>query len=185
MLNKSFLEGKKIYLRPLTANDINDNYISWLNDSEVCKYNSHHAFPYNKHKAEEYLKNISLSKEILVLAIITKRSEKHIGNISLQQIDLLNSSAEFAILLGDKNYWGKGIAKEASVLIVNHGFKELNLHRIYCGTSSENIAMQKLAEFLGMSEEGRRKEAQFKNGRYNDILEFGILKKDFFKKCKN
>lgn len=182
MLNKSFLEGEGIYLRPLVANDINDNYISWLNDAEVCKYNSHHIFPYNKHKAEEYLKSISLSENVLVLAMIAKESKKHIGNISLQHIDLLNNSAEFAILLGDKDYWGKGMAKEASLLIVKHGFLELNLHRIYCGTASENIAMQKLANFLGMSEEGRRKEAQYKNGKYNDIIEFGILKEDFLKK---
>jgi RimJ/RimL family protein N-acetyltransferase len=182
MSNKPFIEGEKIYLRPLASDDINDNYINWLNDSEVCKYNSHHIFPYNKHKAEEYLKSISLSGDMLVLAMIAKESEKHIGNISLQHIDLLNNSAEFAILLGDKDYWGKGIAKEASLLIVKHGFLELNLHRIYCGTASENIAMQKLANFLGMSEEGRRKEAQFKNGKYNDIIEYGVLKEDFLKK---
>lgn len=184
MSNKPFIEGEKIYLRPLASDDINDNYISWLNDSEVCEYNSHHIFPYNKHKAEEYLKSISLSKDMLVLAMISKEGEKHIGNISLQHIDLLNNSAEFAILLGDKNYWGKGIAKEASLLIAKHGFLELNLHRIYCGTAAKNIAMQKLAEFIGMTIEGRRKDAQLKSGKYNDIVEYGVLREDFFKKHK-
>lgn len=181
MESRPFLEGNSIYLRPLAISDINENYIGWLNDGEVCKYNSHRVFPYNKHRAEEYLKSVSLSKNSLVLAIIVKRGKKHIGNISLQQIDFINRSAEFAILMGDKKYWGKGIAKEASLLILNHGFSELNLHRIYCGTASENIAMQKLAEFLSMSEEGRRKEAQFKNGKFNDIIEYGILEKDFLK----
>ena len=182
MSSQPFLEGKEVYLRPLSISDVNENYISWLNDGEVCKYNSHHVFPYDKYQAEEYVKKISLAKEMLILAIIRKNEEKHIGNVALQKIDLLNSNAEFAILLGDKNYWGRGIAKEASLLVMNHGFLELNLHRIYCGTAAENIAMRKLAAFLGMSEEGRKKEAQFKNGKYNDIIEYGVLKDDFLNK---
>ena len=182
MVNKCFLEGKVTHLRPLLVSDITDDYIGWLNDDEVCKYNSHHAFPYNRYKAEEYVKSISLSKDTLVLAIIDKKKEKHIGNVSLQHIDSLNSSAEFAILLGNKKYWGKGISKEVALLIMKHGFLELNLHRIYCGMAAGNIPMHKLAIFLGMEEEGRRKEAQFKSGKYNDIIEYGILKKSFLNK---
>jgi RimJ/RimL family protein N-acetyltransferase len=65
---------------------------------------------------------------------------------------------------------------EAGTLLINHAFKSLNLHRIYCGTSSDNIAMQKLAIKLGMAQEGLRKEAIYKNGNYSDILEYGLLK---------
>jgi len=182
MANKYFLEGQEIYLRPLVISDITSDYIGWLNDSEVCQYNSHHVFTYNQHRAEEYLKNISLSKESLVLAIIDKQTDKHIGNVALQQIDLLNGSAELAILIGAKEYWGRGLSKEAGLLTMKHGFQEINLHRIYCGTSAANIAMQKLAQYLGMTEEGRRKEAQFKNGQYYDIVEYGVLKNDFLNK---
>lgn len=185
MVNKPFLEGKEIFLRPLSIEDIDGNYIDWLNDAEVCKFNSHRVFPYNKQRAEEYIKSVSLSKDMLILAIVTKKEKKHIGNISLQHIDFLNNNAEYAILLGDKEYWGKGIAKEASLLILKHGFLELNLHRIYCGTSSENIAMQKLAEYMGMALEGRRRDAQLKSSKYNDIAEYGVLREDFFKKHKN
>lgn len=184
MTNKPFLEGKEIFLRPLSIEDVDGNYVDWLNDAEVCKFNSHHVFPYNKQRAEEYIKSVSLAKDMLILAIVAKKEKKHIGNISLQHIDFLNNNAEYAILLGDKDYWGKGIAKEASLLILSHGFTELNLHRIYCGTAAENIAMQKLAAYLGMTEEGRRKEAQLKNGKYNDIIEYGVLRKDFFEKYK-
>lgn len=185
MINKPFLEGEEIFLRPLAIEDINGNYVDWLNDPEVCQFNSHGVFPYNKQRAEEYIKSVSLAKDMLVLAIVTKKEKKHIGNIALQHIDLLNNNAEYAILLGDKEYWGKGIAKEASLLILKHGFIELNLHRIYCGTAAGNIAMQKLALYFGMIAEGRRKEAQFKNGKYNDIIEYGVLKNDFLSKHKD
>ena len=111
-----------------------------------------------------------------------KRLTDHIGNISLQNINLLSRNAELAILLGDKNYWGKGYSKEASKILVNHGFTELNLHRIYCGTSADNLAMQNIAGYLGMQQEGRRLEALYKSGKYVDIVEYGVLQRDFVNK---
>jgi [ribosomal protein S5]-alanine N-acetyltransferase len=174
-----FIEGDRIILRALIQDDINGDYVDWLNDAEVNKYNSHHYFPYSKSSAYKYIENVNNSSSVLVLAIIEKKSNMHIGNISLQQIDFINRTAEFAILIGDKKSWGKGYSREAGKLIINHGFVELNLNRIYCGTASENIGMRKLAESLKMIEEGIRKEALFKGGNYIDIVEFGVLKKHF------
>ena len=65
--------------------------------------------------------------------------------------------------------------KEAGDLLINHAFQNLNLHRIYCGTSSNNIGMQKLATKLGMKKEGVRKDSIFNDGRYYDIIEYGII----------
>ena len=181
MTAKPFLDGTLIYMRDLRKEDVDGPYVHWLNDSEVNEHNSHHVFPYNRAQALHYIESVSGDEHNLVLAIIAKDTEKHIGNISLQNIDFINHSAEYAILLGDKDYWGKGVAKEASLLLIKHGFETLNLHRIYCGTSSKNIAMQKLAAIMGMSEEGRRKESQFANGEYVDTIEYGILKESFSK----
>lgn len=174
-----FLESKRIYLRTLDFEDLKGNYIKWLNDEEVCKYNSHHVFTYSPEDAMQYIKDSKQSKTAIVLAIIEKETDTHIGNIALQSIDLVNKSAEFAVLLGEKSFWGKGFAKEALTLLLKHGFNEMNLHRIYCGTSSENKAMQKLAISLGMKEEGCRREALYKHGLYSDMIEYGILKDEF------
>src|SRR3989338_696155 len=175
MVVKPFLQGKKINLRPLVASDVEGEYVNWLNDAVVCGYNAHHIFPYSREQALGYIADKKGSKKDLVLALVTKgKKSKHIGNIALQNIDYINRSAEFAIIIGDKNFWGKGIAAEASRLIINHGFAALNLHRVYCGTSSKNIPMQKLAAALGFKAEGRRTEALYKNGEYTDILEYGL-----------
>ena len=181
-MNNPFLIGERIYLRPLSLDDLNGNYINWLNDSEVNKNNSHHIFPYTKALAEDYIKAAYLEKDKLVLAVNIKDKDVHIGNISLQYIDLLNRNAEFAILIGEKEYWGKGYSKEAGYLIMRHGFVSLNLWRIHCGTFSDNIAMQKLAAYLGFKQEGLRREAFFKEGKFIDIIEYGILKTEFYDK---
>lgn len=175
-MKKVFLEGERLYLRPLETKDIDDEYQQWFNDAQVCEFNSHHRFPNYKENMEDYVNGVVQSKTSLVLAIVDKETNKHVGNVSLQNIDQLNQNAEFAIVIGDKESWGKGFGKEAAKMIIQHGFNELNLHRIYCGTSSENIGMQRLAEFLGFEKEGLNKEAMYKHSKFVDIISYGLVK---------
>lgn len=175
LIKDIFIKGEAISLRALSEADINGNYSYWLNDPEIVQFNSHGRFPMTVEKLSAYVKAVSVSNSALVLAVVDNVSGKHIGNISLQNINWIDSNAEIAFLLGEKEFWGKGVMQEAGKLIIEHGFKALNLHRIFCGTSSENIGMQKLALKLGMHKEGERKEALFNNGKYFDIIEFGIL----------
>jgi RimJ/RimL family protein N-acetyltransferase len=172
---KYFLKGEKYLLRPLTSEDVEGNYRYWLNDPEITLYNSHGRFPRSENYLRNYINTTSSLTDIIVLAIIDSSNDMHVGNISLQCINWVDRSAEIAFLLGDKTYWGTGVMLECGSLLINHAFNSLNLHRVYCGTSSENIGMQKLAVKLGMLQEGVRKEAIFNNGKYYDIIEFGIL----------
>ena len=55
----------------------------------------------------------------------------------------------------------------------------MNLERIYLGTLDENKRMIKLAERLGFVREGIRRRSLFKNGKYHDIVEFGLLKIEY------
>ena len=166
-------------LRPFGREHVTQEYIDWFNDPEVTEYNRHGSVKYTLELALEYLDEVQHSSGSIVFAIIAKDTNRHIGNISLQKIDLLSRNAEYAVIIGNKEYWGKGIAKEASRLILQHGFKELNLHRIYCGTPVKNIPMKKLAASLGFVQEGIRKEAMFKNGEFVDVIEYGLLKRKF------
>lgn len=178
-MKNAFLEGKSIYLRPLLESDLDGNYIHWLNDKEVCQFNGHHVFPYTREAGENYVRSVKNSRTVLVLAIIHKESGMHVGNISLQNISQVNQNAELAILLGERSVWGKGYGKEASLLLAEHGFMEMNLHRIYCGTTAANIPMQRIAAALGMREEGRRRDAAFKHGQFVDVVEYGVLREEF------
>lgn len=170
-----FLEGKNISLRALTQQDADGVYRNWLNDPKVVAFNSHGRFPMTLEKLKEYVMETATSTVMLVLAIIDKNSDQHIGNISLQGINWIDSNAEIAFLLGDTGFWGKGVMLEAGKLLIAHAFNALNLHRIHCGTSADNVGMQKLALKLGMRQEGVRSQAIYKNGQYHDIIEFGIV----------
>jgi [ribosomal protein S5]-alanine N-acetyltransferase len=179
MDNIVFLKGERIHLRALMEKDLTSSYLQWLNDEEVCRNNSHAVFPNTEQRMKTYYNSIQNQLNV-VLAIIHSDTDRHIGNVSLLNINWISRNAEFAILMGEKDFWGKGYGKEAARLIVQYGFERLNLHRIYCGTLNGNSGMIKLAASMGMKEEGRRREAIFKNGKYVDILEYGILYHEFF-----
>jgi ribosomal-protein-alanine N-acetyltransferase len=180
MDNIIFLQGETIHLRALEEADLNSEYLQWLNDEEVCQFNSHAVFPNTQKKMKAYYDSLHNQNTNIVFAIVYSETNRHIGNVSLQNINWISRSGEFAILLGAKQYWGKGIARQAMTLVMQYGFKRLNLHRIYCGTLEGNIAMRKLAQRLRMREEGIRKEALFKNGKYHDIYEFGIIYNEYY-----
>ncbi|GGF91459.1 GNAT family N-acetyltransferase [Paenibacillus abyssi] len=174
-----FLNGSRLFLRPLQENDAESNYLNWFNDAEVCKQNNHYRYPYLYQDALQYIQYAQKTKESLILAIVTLEDHVHIGNISLQDIHFINRTADFAIVLGEKKYWNKGYASEAAKLIIAHGFQELNLNRISCGTYHTNVGMQRLAESLGFIKEGVRRQAAYKQNQYIDVIEYGILRNEW------
>jgi RimJ/RimL family protein N-acetyltransferase len=175
----AFLETPRLYLRPLVPADADGPYLRWFNDAEVCRYNSHHVFPYRREDALAYIEKVTNSHRELVLAIVQRSDQRHIGNISLQVVDLVSRTAELAIVIGEKDCWGEGFSKEAAQALVQHGFATMNLHRISCNTPIDNIPMRKLAGALGMQQEGIRRQALFKDGRYLDLVEYGILRNEY------
>lgn len=172
---KPFLQGKQIYLRALNLSDVTQTYTDWLNDETTCQYNSHHRFPNTIEKTKAYVEGINNSSSNLTLAICENNTNKHLGNVSLQDINPVDSNAEFAILIGESSSHAKGVGTEATTLIIEHAFSALNLHRIYCGTSQDNIPMQKLAIKTGFTQEGMSKDGLFKNGHFVDILHYGLI----------
>jgi RimJ/RimL family protein N-acetyltransferase len=155
------------------------NYFDWWNDQEVTAHNSHGLFPMNK---EEYyhIKKDSEEGKILCFAIVVPSNDGvhdklHIGNLSLQRIDWVNRSAEFAAVIGERDYWGKGYCTSAARLLFHHGFNVMNLHRIWSGTSETNKGMLKVFENLNMTQEGVFRDATYLQGKYHNVVECGVL----------
>lgn len=174
-----FLSGKRVGLRPLEPRDAEGPYPDWLNDADVCRYNSHHSYPYDREQARRYIDSVRGSRSEIVLAIEDIAQKKHVGNVALQALHPIYRSAEFSILIGAREFWGQGIGEEAGRLLLTHAFRALGLHRVGCGTSSDNAGMRKLATALGMTEEGRRRAAMWSDGQWVDVIEYGILAEEF------
>ena len=72
-------------------------------------------------------------------------------------------------------HWGCGYATEAARAMVDLGFEELGLHRIWGECVLENTASRRVMEKLGMRCEGRLRQTQWYKGRWWDTLVYGIL----------
>jgi len=190
-------ETDRLIVRPFIEEDIQGNYQQWFHDIDVTRFNSHGLFPYTESQMKAFLQRLESSSDI-VWAVIAKEKGKmlkcpentiynadenlyyiHIGNISLQNINWINRSAEFACVFGEKEFWGKGYCTEAARLLFAHGFEKLGLHRIWTGTAQTNMGMRGVAIKLGMTNEGVFLDGMFLNGQFVDIYTYAILEQDW------
>ncbi|MFQ3573777.1 MAG: GNAT family protein [Thermodesulfovibrionales bacterium] len=176
-----FLEGKNIFLGPLSNKDKLEGYINWINDQETTLFMGSGRFPMNKEDIRGYIKSHLSSKDGMILGIFLKETSKHIGNITLHQIDWRNRNAEIGILIGDKTARGKEYATEAIKLVADHAFNKLNLHKLCSGMVKGNDASEKVFKKVGFKVEGILREHFYLNGRYFDCYRMGLLKSDFKK----
>lgn len=147
---KSFigrLDGGKIYLRELTVKDATEEYAGWLNDPEVNKYLETKSTTVGE--LQKYIAQKLTSDKVVFLGIFDEKTNKHIGNIKLEPLDIAGGTAVLGILIGDKNYWGRGIAKEAIGLLCNWAFKNLGLKNITLGVYSAHKGAIKTYERAG------------------------------------
>lgn len=168
-----------IHLRELTHNDL-PTLNNWRNDPEVIQFlgaNFHFIGPaVDSQWFDAYLASRSTAVR---LAIVVSDLNLFVGIVNLTTIHAINRSAEFSIMLGDKEFWSKGIGHQATKQTLRHGFFNLNLHRIYLSVLSTNTRAIKLYKRLGFREEGMQIDAIFKEGTFCDLINMALIKKEF------
>lgn len=174
MKGNSFLKGDKIYLRVLEETDATSEYLTWLNNYEVTKYTESRFFPNSLESLKNYIKNVNNNSNI-TFAIVDEKTDKHIGNIKLGNINWIHRHADIGFIIGEKEFWGKGIAREAIGLIVNYAFKTLNLRKIIAGIYKNNIGSIKACEKVGFVQSHVEKEKYFFEGQYIDSIVLEIF----------
>jgi len=101
-----------------------------------------------------------------------------VGWVFLQNIEYEHGRASIGILL-DPHYHGQGYGRMAMRLMLEIGFNQLRLHKIYLTTRGFNERAIKLYKSLGFIEEGRLREHAFVDGAYSDSLLMGILSNEW------
>lgn len=175
----AFLEGASIYLRPLQHGDLSGPYASWINDQEVMCYMEAGIFPNTAEDLEAFFKNVTSRRDQVILAIMSKKLRRHIGNVKLGPIDWVHRRAHFGILIGDKQFWGKGVGTEATRMMVRYAFMRLNLNRVDLGVYAEHESAVRCYERVGFKIEGKLRQDLFHQGTYKDRLWMGLLRSEY------
>lgn len=149
MLIDEFLlpAGASVFLRLLTEADATPQYAQWLNDPIVNQYLETRTVTVDELRS--YIREKRESPSALLLGIFWKENGRHIGNVKLEPVDRDTKHATMGILIGNKEYWGKGVATEATNLISDYAFEHLGMQTITLGVISENTAALRVYEKCG------------------------------------
>lgn len=172
-------EGKTIKLIQFTQEDIDAQYISWLNDGEVTRHLSAGLVDNTyENLLKSYLRKQG-DDSYHYFVVFHKTTNKKIGTCTLHE-DSINQVASYGYLIGEKDFWGGNSALECQVVLLNYGFSILGLRKICAGVNASNLPSMINCNRIGLKREGiKRKQLLDSQGCAVDIHEFGILRDEW------
>lgn len=174
------LVGDRIYLAPKGASDEEvEKFTKWMNDFQVTDYIGRSAQMITLNEEKEWLENFNKNNKNRNFNIIELNKDKLIGTISLENLNWTDRSATLGIFIGDKDYRNSGYGTEAIKLLLEYGFRYLNLHSIRLDLLNINERAHKCYLKCGFKDTGKSREAIFLNGKYYDKLHMDILGNEF------
>lgn len=172
-----FYQGDRIYFRPLELEDEPVVRV-WVNDPRNWRTLLRNR-PVNCVEEKKWLEKVCSSEHNVTLGIVVRDGDRLIGSTGLHRIDFASRSAIFGILLGDVEFQNNGFGTEATQLMLDYGFRVLNLNRIGLDVYASNPRGIRTYEKAGFVAEGRSREAAFRDGEYVDVLQYGILQREW------
>ena len=145
-----------IYLRRLVPDDVTHEYVEWLNNPIVNQYLECRYVVHTIDSVREYVKCLASedSNEIMY-GIFMNSNDTHVGNIKIGPINQKHRHAAVGLLIGNPNYWGKGIATRAIKLVSDILAPQLLIRKLYAGCYSNNIGSYKAFIKAGWLESGK------------------------------
>lgn len=174
------LIGDKIYLAPKGVSEEEvKKFSEWMNDFQITDYIGRTTSITTINTEREYLEKESMDDKEKNFNIVDLKDDKLIGTIGLKNISSVPRSAELGIFIGDAEYRGNGYGTEAINLLLEFGFRYLNLHSIKLSLLAVNERAHKCYQKCGFKDTGKSREAIFLNGKYYDRLNMDILETEF------
>lgn len=170
-----FLETEQIGLRQIEREDLSQ-VRDWRNDYRIRKRTREYA-PLNMLNQEQWLSSL-LNKGNIMFAIVAK-PHSFIGVSGLTHIDWRNRAAEWSWYIGNTEYLGKGYARHIAYLLLEYGFGELNMHRIWGEVFDLADDILDKYKRLGFKHEATLRETYFCQGKYWDSWIISILDREW------
>ncbi|MFE8702967.1 GNAT family N-acetyltransferase [Cytobacillus sp. FJAT-54145] len=174
-----FLEGNRVYLRPLSLDDTELYFETLYHPQTRMLTGTQKVF--TKEQIHRYIEGKASDSTSVLLLIALRETDEVIGDIALQSIDGMNRSANIRIAINQDQHQGKGYGQEAMKLMLDYGFGILNLHRVELNVFAFNERAASVYEKLGFKQEGVQREALYYNHQYHDSILMSILEDEYRK----
>lgn len=174
------LETERLILRPLEPADAG-TIRALAGEREVASTTLHIPHPYPEGAAEQFILHTREAAEAglgYTYGLVRKPDGGLIGCMGLAGISSVHRRAELGYWIG-RPYWNRGYATEAARRLVQFGFEELGLNRIWACHMTGNPASGRVMQKAGMTFEGVHRQDVMKWGRFEDLALYSILHSEF------
>jgi UDP-4-amino-4,6-dideoxy-N-acetyl-beta-L-altrosamine N-acetyltransferase len=166
------IEGERVALRRMTAEDT-DTVLRLRAEPGVLAQLFSDAPP-TREEHLAWLAAVDARGDRQEFVIVERRTGRVVGTIGLSQIDRRHRRAEYGVLI-EPAARGKGLASEASRLLLRYAFRELRLHRVFLHVFADNESALRLYERLGFKTEGCLRQHAAKGSQMKDVIVMAIL----------
>lgn len=171
-------KGEKVILRPPREDDLPRVYEFWQ-DPDLAGLDCAVPRPLQAERARADFQE-NLKDRVPSLALFAIEADgKYIGDCCLRGLGNPHGNAELGIMIGDREYWGRGYGREAIRLLLHYGFHYLGLRRIVLTTHARNLRAIRCYQACGFVEEGRPRKAIWVEGEYVDLVNMSILREEW------
>ena len=170
-----------VFLRPFEAIDA-ELYRRWRADADPMSLAGwHERAPLSLAQVEQRIAKLVTdpSDDFITFLICLAADERPIGEAMLADIDRRNGSAQLGIFIGEAGEWGKGYGTDAVNAIVDFGFAELRLERIWLNVWTENPRARRSYEKAGFVREGTLRHDRYEHGAYTSGDVMAILRSEW------
>lgn len=168
-----------VFLRLVRRDDVFGPWWTWLNDPQVTQLMDKGYGPNTPEKQLEFFDKINASEKDLVFAICDQLSRSHVGTVGLHDIDHIQKSAQFGIIIGENSHRGRGIGASVWNQVMRYGFEDLQLSVIRTMIVPDNFACVHIALKLGFVERDCQKGAIIKGNKRYDYMALTLNRVDW------
>jgi len=173
------IRGERVYLRAQERSDI-PIFVRWFNDSETISFLSMRA-PMSVPMEEAWFTHMveQQGKDAYHFTMCRLDNDQPIGTIGLFRVDTVNGNAGIGISIGEKDLWGQGYGTDAMFALLDFGFGQLRLERVWLEVYDFNARARRSYEKCGFVLEGTERRAIFKRGQFHDVHLMSILRDEW------
>ncbi len=171
--------GQTTALRAIEVEDL-EALRQWRNDPALRQYFREYREVSRADQHRWFETEVQGNPRTRMFAITDRATGRLLGACGLCYIDPVRRSADFSIYIGaDGRYIDDHYAPDAGRLLLDYGFRELNLHRIWAEIYAIDQAKQALLPALGFLQDGRLRDAHFTHGAWCDSVMYSLLSSDY------
>lgn len=170
------IKTENFLIKSLKSNDLSDDYFLWLKDKDVTRHLFIAETDVSEKQARLYVDSHDGENDFFFG--ILDHSEKLIGTHSVKTCKAHRRSS-MGVMIGDKSYWGKQVVLEVRSAILDFIFFKKECEKAEAGCYKSNLPAIYNFQRLGWHLEGVRREHRVKSDTREDLLLFGLLKKEW------